>query len=87
MEDPINRLKRLRIRSWRRGTKEMDLFFGRFADAHLDRLDSQALDDFEALLMQEDPHVMSWVTRQEPCPSEYRAMVDRLRTYAESLSP
>ena len=30
-----NRLKRLRLRSWRRGMKEMDLILGRFADREL----------------------------------------------------
>jgi hypothetical protein len=31
-------LKRLRMRSWRRGMKEMDLILGPFADAELARL-------------------------------------------------
>ena len=29
------RLKRMAMRSWRRGTKEMDLVLGPFADTHL----------------------------------------------------
>ena len=39
-ETPEVRLKRLRIRAWRRGTKEMDLILGGYADAHLDRMDA-----------------------------------------------
>ena len=31
------RRKRLRFRAWHRGTREMDLLVGSFADAHLDR--------------------------------------------------
>ena len=34
-ETPEARLKRLRMRSWRRGTKEMDLILGPWADARL----------------------------------------------------
>lgn len=32
MEDHATRLKRLRMRSWHRGIKEMDLILGGFAD-------------------------------------------------------
>ncbi|MGL4320881.1 MAG: succinate dehydrogenase assembly factor 2, partial [Paracoccaceae bacterium] len=39
-ETPDARLKRLSMRSWRRGTKEMDLILGPFADAHLSRMDA-----------------------------------------------
>ncbi|NIP76442.1 MAG: succinate dehydrogenase assembly factor 2, partial [Xanthomonadales bacterium] len=37
--DRETRLRRLRIRSWRRGTREMDLILGPFADARLADLD------------------------------------------------
>ena len=33
------RLKRMSMRSWRRGTKEMDLILGPWSDAHLAGLD------------------------------------------------
>ena len=38
------RIKRLRMRSWRRGIKEMDLILGGFADAELAGLDAATLD-------------------------------------------
>ena len=36
VETPEERLKRLRIRGWRRGTKEMDLILGPYCDALLE---------------------------------------------------
>ena len=41
------RLRRLRIRSARRGTREMDLILGGFAAAALETLPPASLDDFE----------------------------------------
>ena len=35
MESDEIRLKRLRMRSWRRGMKEMDLILGPFSDSQL----------------------------------------------------
>lgn len=67
-EDIAVRRKRLRYRAWHRGTKEMDLILGPFADANLDRLDSAALDRLESLMNEEDPILLKWVLRQEPPP-------------------
>ena len=41
MESAEVRLKRLTMRSWRRGTKEMDLVLGPFADARLAAMPTQ----------------------------------------------
>ena len=46
-EDAVRRRK-ISFRAWHRGTREMDLIMGRFADAELARLDASALDIFEA---------------------------------------
>ena len=48
MTDNETRLKRLRMRSWRRGTKEMDLILGPFSDSELERLTPAELDLYEA---------------------------------------
>ena len=50
MDAREKRLKRLAIRSWRRGTKEMDLILGPFWDAHGAALDEDALALYEELL-------------------------------------
>ena len=42
------RLKRLSMRSWRRGTKEMDLILGPWADAHLAAMPADVMDLYES---------------------------------------
>ena len=76
------RIKRLRMRSWRRGTKEMDLILGGFADAELAGLDGPTLDDYERLPEENDWDLYYWVTGAREVPDEYRAMIDRLRRHS-----
>lgn len=62
-ETPENRLRRLRMRSWRRGMREMDLLLGPFADAALADLDPATLDDYETLLSENDQDLYLWLTK------------------------
>lgn len=66
-----NRRKRLRFRSWHRGTQEMDLLIGSFADAHLDAFDADQLARFEALLDVPEPVVYDWILGRTVAPSEF----------------
>ena len=66
-----NRRKRLRFRSWHRGTRELDLLLGGFADAHLGRMSPDQLDCYEALLRNPDPEIYSWISGDEPRPVPY----------------
>lgn len=61
-ERPEHRLKRLHMRSWRRGMKEMDLILGRFADDRLASLPAGDLDLYERLLSENDQDLYLWVT-------------------------
>ncbi len=54
-------LKRLRYRAWHRGTRELDLILGRFADEHADSMSEDELASFEALLDAADPDIYYWV--------------------------
>jgi antitoxin CptB len=54
--------KRLKFRAWHRGTREMDLLLGRFADAHIAAMSADDLTAFEALLAIEDPVLWDYVT-------------------------
>ncbi|SMQ65301.1 antitoxin CptB [Devosia lucknowensis] len=72
-EDISIRRKRLKYRAWHRGTKEMDLILGPFADANVDGYDEGELDRLEALMNEEDPPLLKWVMGQEEPP----ANVDR----------
>jgi antitoxin CptB len=72
------RRRRLRYRAWHRGTREMDLVLGPFADAHLDHFGPAELDRLEALMDEEDTDLLKWVMGQEAVPPATDA--DLLRT-------
>jgi antitoxin CptB len=62
------RRRRMRYRAWHRGTREMDLVLGPFADAQLGRLDAAGLDRLEALMEEADTDLLKWVMGQETPP-------------------
>jgi antitoxin CptB len=64
------RVKRLRYRSWHRGTKEMDLLLGPYADARLAQMDEAELDRFETLIDEADTDLQKWLMGQEPAPAD-----------------
>src|ERR1700744_533412 len=63
------RRRRIRFRAWHRGTREMDLIMGGFADAALPRLSDAELDQFEHLLDLPDPVVFAWLAGMEAVPA------------------
>ena len=68
-EDIAMRRKKLRYRAWHRGTREMDLVLGPYADAHTELLDEAGLDRLEALMSEEDPPLLKWIMGQEAPPA------------------
>jgi antitoxin CptB len=62
------RRRRLRYRAWHRGTKEMDLVLGPYADAHVERMGGEDLGRLEAFLEEADTDLLKWVMGQEPPP-------------------
>lgn len=87
-ETPDARLKRMRMRSWRRGTKEMDLILGPFADAQLSSLDPESLDLYDTLLAENDQDLIGWMLGQTPPPPRFTALVARISSHAgERLGP
>jgi len=71
------RQRRILFRSWHRGTRELDLILGRFADAEIASLGSSELDDYERLLEAPDPDVFGWLTFEAETPSAYDTPVLR----------
>lgn len=65
------RRRRILYRAWHRGTREMDLVMGRFADAEIAALSEAEIDDFEHLIDAPDRELFSWVSGSEPVPAEY----------------
>ncbi|HEY6918530.1 MAG TPA: succinate dehydrogenase assembly factor 2 [Tabrizicola sp.] len=78
------RLKRMRMRSWRRGTKEMDLVLGPFADAHLAGLSEPDLDLFDALLAENDQDLMAWILGQSVPPAHLGGLLAQVAAFAET---
>ena len=58
--DRTTRLKRLRFRSWHRGTKEADLLIGGFYDRYAQGWSDGEIAWFEALMIEEDVEIMGW---------------------------
>lgn len=63
------RRKKLSFRSWHRGTREMDLLVGGFADAHLAAFGPEELDFYEELLRQNDLDLYAWVAGKSRPPA------------------
>ena len=75
MIEQIDRLKRLKYRSFYTGTKETDLILGNFAEKYLDTLELEQLDDYEELLKIEDPRLYKWITGMEVAPTTFQTTV------------
>ena len=75
-------LKRLRMRSWRRGTKEMDLILGRWADARLEGMAEDEVALYDALLEENDHDLYRWVTGAEPAPPRFADLVNQIAAEA-----
>ena len=65
------RRKRAYFLSWHRGTREMDLLIGRFADHHLASLTPEQLERYEALLQVPDAALYAWITGLEDPPADH----------------
>ncbi len=79
--DNDTRLKRLRFRSWHRGTREADLMIGGFFDAHHGGWDTDETNWFEALLEEQDVDIMGWAIGSIACPAEWEgAMMSSMRS-------
>ena len=74
-ETPENRLRRLHMRSMRRGIKEMDLILSAYAAAELARMDAGRLDLYDALLNENDQDLYQWVTGQVAAPERFAELI------------
>ncbi|WP_027259419.1 succinate dehydrogenase assembly factor 2 [Leisingera aquimarina] len=74
-EDRATRLKRLQMRSMRRGIKEMDILLSAFAAANLAQMDEAQLDLYDQLLLENDQDLYQWVTGQAAPQERFRALV------------
>jgi len=77
-----DRRKRLLFRCWHRGTREMDLILGRFADIEIARLTDGELAQLEHLIELPDPDLYAALTGDRPLSAEYAsALFDRIKAF------
>ena len=77
-----DRRKRLLFRCWHRGTREMDLILGRFADAEIAGLGDDELAELERLIDVPDPDLYAALTGNQPIAPEYAgALFDRIKAF------
>jgi antitoxin CptB len=70
-----HRLKRMKMRSMRRGIKEMDIILNHFADTRLDGMTDAELDHYDALLNEADQDLYQWVSGQADAPAEFADLI------------
>lgn len=74
------RRKRLLFRCWHRGTREMDLILGGFADAEIGHLTDDELAELELLMNVPDPDLYASLSdRQAPMPPGAGPLFRRIR--------
>lgn len=71
------RRKKALFRAWHRGTKEMDLLLGPFADAKIGDLSDAEMSEFELLMEVPDRDLFQWLTGEAETPDNYDGPVFR----------
>ena len=71
--------KRLSIRSWRRGTKELDLILGQFSDENLSELQMSELNLYEQFLSNDDYLIYNWLFGKEDSPKIFKSLIRRIQ--------
>jgi antitoxin CptB len=79
-----DRRKRLLFRCWHRGTREMDLILGRFADAEIAGLSEDELSQLEHLIEVPDQDLYAAVSGSLALPDKYASgLFDRIKASRE----
>jgi antitoxin CptB len=82
LENIEDKRKRLIYRSWHRGTREMDLLLGTFADKNVQGFTKSEIEMYEALLEQNDPDLYGWITGQQETPANViNDVFERLKSH------
>lgn len=77
-------IRRLRLRSWRRGIREMDLILGAYADDRLAELSDEDRDTYEAMLDENDQELYTWVSGRIAPPPRFESLVTRITDHMKS---
>ena len=71
--------KRLSIRSWRRGTKELDLILGQFSDTNLTEFQISELNLYEQFLSYDDYLIYNWLFGKEDSPKIFKSLIKSIQ--------
>ena len=85
-EPPDHRIKRLAMRSMRRGIKEMDLILPTFANAALSRMDEAGLALYDQLLEENDHDLYAWISGQIAAPDRYAGLIGQIAALAQGVA-
>ncbi|MCK0139177.1 succinate dehydrogenase assembly factor 2 [Aliiroseovarius sp. F47248L] len=72
------RIKRLGMRSMRRGIKEMDIILHRYATDRLAHMNEDELDLYESLLGENDQDLYQWVSGQQEPPDHLTDLIEHI---------
>ena len=71
--------KRLLIRSWRRGTKELDLILGKFSSIIVSKFELDELDLYERFLSNDDHVIYGWLFGKEESPAIFYNLIKQIQ--------
>jgi len=71
--------KKLLIRSWRRGTKELDLILGGFSNNNVRKFEMAELDLYEQLLSTDDHLIYNWLFGKEESPKIFYSLIKQIQ--------
>jgi len=80
-EPRAHRVKRLAMRSMRRGIKEMDLILSAYAGDRLAAMDDAQLTHYDDLLDEADHDLYQWVTGQMPPKEGFEDLVNDIQVH------
>ena len=81
METREHKIKRLTMRSMRRGIKEMDLILMHYAQDKLSGMSDDALDHYDALLNENDQDLYQWCSGQLPPVSKFTDLIADIKVH------
>lgn len=82
IETHEHRIKRMKMRSMRRGIKEMDIVLSAYADDALAGMSVVELDLYDVLLEENDQDLLTWVTGQIAPPDSLAGLIDDIAAHA-----
>ena len=72
------RQRRVLYRCWHRGMREVDLLLGQYADARIDTLGDDELDQLEHFMEAADADIFSWFAGSKPVDPVYERPIFRV---------